>query len=157
VREDHLQRFLRHSIPEPTSGCWLWSGPVDGGGYGVFTRHGHPSDKAHRVSWRVHRGDIPGGSKVLHKCDVRCCVNPEHLFLGTQADNVADMVAKGRHKPAPPRFGLANPMAKFSTEQVAKARALASDGLTQRAIAAAMGMSPMTVSRIMRGQMRREG
>jgi len=157
VTPRHIQRLLSSFLPEPMSGCWLWTGPADDAGYGVFTRHGERSVKAHRASWEHHCGPIPDGLKVLHKCDVRCCVNPAHLFLGTQADNVADMVTKGRHKPAPSRFGSANPMAKFTADEVALVRALVAGGSTQRAVASATGMSPMTVSRIVRGQLRRKG
>lgn len=74
--------------------CWLWTGAVagyPGNDYGAFNK-----GKAHRFSWELHRGPIPAGLFVLHKCDVTRCVRPDHLFLGTQKDNMQDMVAKGR-------------------------------------------------------------
>jgi LSD1 subclass zinc finger protein len=80
--------------------CWLYSGSVDGGGYGtVSTRRGQAPAKAHRISYQHHHGEIPSGMKVCHRCDTPACVNPAHLFLGTQQDNVRDCFAKGRNSP----------------------------------------------------------
>lgn len=77
------------------SDCWYWRGSLTDLGYGVYGR----SKTAHRLSWEIHNGKIPDGLHVLHRCDVRSCVNPRHLFLGTHQDNMKDMVAKGRtHK-----------------------------------------------------------
>lgn len=79
---------------DPTS-CWLWDGYVQSGGYGQIEISG-TLWLAHRLSWTLHRGKIPAGLLVLHTCDTPRCCNPDHLFLGTPADNVADMIAKGR-------------------------------------------------------------
>jgi hypothetical protein len=92
--------FEASYIPEPNSGCWLWTRATEVSGYGSITVGRGPTkngnEKAHRFSWRLHKGEIPAGMQVLHRCDVRSCVNPDHLFLGTPKDNYDDMVAKGR-------------------------------------------------------------
>lgn len=146
------ERFESKTMPEPNSGCWLWMAYVDEIGYGitVFRRGQY---KAHRVSWTIYRGEIPDGLKVLHKCDVRCCVNPDHLFLGTQADNVRDMFAKGRNRSPKPLRGDANPMARLTGEHAWAIRHMVRLKLfTQAEIARDYGVSPMTISRIINNQ-----
>jgi hypothetical protein len=93
-------RFFDFFIPEPNSGCWLWMGQISNSGYGRFSVGNRIQVQAHRFSWELHNGKIPEGLFACHKCDVRCCVNPEHLFIGTQSDNLNDMVQKGRDNPA---------------------------------------------------------
>jgi hypothetical protein len=98
------ERFTTKYVPEPNSGCWLWTGFDNGKGYGLLSirnraKREHYNLLAHRVSWVLHNGEVPAGALVLHKCDVRCCVNPDHLFLGSPQDNTQDMIAKGRRSP----------------------------------------------------------
>ncbi len=88
-------RFEEKYIPEPMSGCWLWIGAVIPDGYGSF-RMGDQVVGAHCASYRMAKDDIPPDMCVLHKCDTRLCVNPDHLFLGTKTVNNQDRKAKGR-------------------------------------------------------------
>jgi hypothetical protein len=96
-RTDIRERFFRFVTESDPQKCWLWCGTTTPRGYGQIGKGGaHGSLSAHRVSWIIHCGPIPEGLAVLHKCDVKRCVNPGHLFLGTMKENTADMVSKGR-------------------------------------------------------------
>ena len=99
-----IKRFDDKVYPEPNTGCWLWGAGIRGKtGYGAFKVNDKTID-AHRVSFTIHKGEIPKGFLVCHKCDNRLCVNPDHLFLGTHKDNHDDAIKKGRmvkQKPIP--------------------------------------------------------
>lgn len=91
-----------------TDTCWLWTGAKRNKGYGAFTYTENGKlvqDRAHRYSYRLHISPIPLGMFVLHRCDTPACVNPDHLFLGTNEDNIRDMLAKGRHIPGGTHIG----------------------------------------------------
>ena len=75
----------------PFSGCWIWMGLVSPDGYAIVCRL-----RVHREAWRRANGEIPPRSHVLHACDIPCCVNPQHLYLGTPADNARDRIVRGR-------------------------------------------------------------
>ena len=96
-----VDRFMSHVSPEPNSGCWLWAASTNSAGYGSFrvgskARRTSKKVLAHRFSFDLLVGPIPQGMFVCHKCDVRSCVNPEHLYLGNEQINLSDMALKCR-------------------------------------------------------------
>lgn len=100
--------------------CWIWNSDRLKSGYGILqiTKHKkHKKYLAHRLSWKIHNGDIPEGLCVLHKCDVPCCVNPDHLFLGTSTENNADRDRKNRQGK-----GEQLPQSKLTEKQVLEIR-----------------------------------
>jgi hypothetical protein len=97
------ERFEELYYPVPECGCWLWERGVNSSGYGSLSV-GDKTEMAHRVSYELYVGPIPPGLSVLHKCDTRSCVNPDHLFLGTRSDNNLDMSVKGRGRQ--PKSGM---------------------------------------------------
>lgn len=92
------ERFWRYVDKRSESECWEWLGAIDGGKYGQLKGSGKSASsyRAHRISYQIHHGDIPDGFVVMHTCDNRTCVNPLHLVLGTQQENVLDCKCKGR-------------------------------------------------------------
>jgi hypothetical protein len=119
--------------------CWPWQAEITKAGYGRITDYWEKR-LAHRYSWEIHNGCvIPDGMVVMHTCDVRICVNPAHLRLGTHKENTADMIAKGRaHMMGPknPRRGSENPRAKYTEEQILEIRRrYAEGGVTLQALA----------------------
>lgn len=137
--------FWKRIYEEPNTGCWLWSGASDRG-YGRLRVNGRVY-KAHRVAWMVCRGEIPSGTHVCHHCDNPPCCNPDHLFLGSDADNVADKIRKGRM-----RRGVDMPGAKLDPDKVREIRGRTAAGETQNAIARALGVSPAAISHVLDGR-----
>ena len=144
-RGEPSERFARLYKVMP-SGCWEWQRSLNPKGYGAFCLSCR-TISAHRASWIIHKGNIPTGMHVLHKCDNPRCVNPSHLMLGTNCDNVRDRVQKGRS--ARP-LGLRN-SAKLTPDQVLKIRAMRARGDRNTDIAKTFGVADSTISMIVHG------
>lgn len=130
------------------SGCWEWNRYRMPCGYGRI-RHGGSMWLAHRLSYLAFNGDIPEGLVVRHKCDNKCCVNPEHLEVGTQKDNVQDAIKRGRFSYRDNPKGVEHPNSKLTEEQV---RVIFYSNETQRSLAAKYGVSFQLISLIKRGK-----
>lgn len=127
--------------------CWIWTAGVGiSNGYGRINRGGDIGPEyTHRISWELNVGPIPDGMHVLHKCDVRRCVRPDHLFLGTNDDNVADMNAKGRRVSA---------MQRLSDAEIVDIRSLVAFGADRKVVAREFGISREHVRDVVSGRRR---
>lgn len=132
------------------TGCWEWQKSLNTNGYGQFRFRGRPQ-QAHRVSWILHNGEIPEGEGqyktlyVLHKCDNPICINPEHLFLGSQSDNANDAISKDRWHQLPGLTGEAHGRALITEDDV---RAIRASDMPARKIAVQYGISHGAVQHI---------
>lgn len=132
-------------------GCWEWTASAGKHGYGILSVKGI-ARTAHRVSWEIANGPIPGGMFVCHRCDNRRCVRPDHLFLGTQAENNRDMFAKGRDNRGARVRGERHPHARLTGEVVAEIRRRHAAGESDRRIAESIGVAEPTVQNARTGR-----
>lgn len=165
LTEEDVQRFWsKVNKATDEGGCWLWGARVFNSGHGCFPINSKPM-LAHRVSWTITNGPIPlgegyFGTCVCHKCDVRACVNPSHLFLGTHADNMADMVKKGRSargrrhgfnvRPGSAPKGERHRSAKLKDCDVLEMRRRFACGESGNSLAREFGISSVSANRIIR-------
>lgn len=139
-----LTRFWCKATWTPNGDCFEWQGYRHPKGYGRFFWRGR-SRPAHRVAFHLTHNEDPGEMHVLHKCDNPPCVNPQHLYLGTNADNVRDKVERGRVAAMP---GEAHPSARLTRAQVAELRRLYAEGVSPRALGGRFGISRRHAARI---------
>ena len=136
--DKQIEHFAEKVNKQGTTECWEWLGARYYNGYGIAKING-VNMSAHRVSWQLFFSDIPDGQFVLHRCDNPSCVNPYHLFLGTQSDNLQDCYKKER-----------GPRQKLSIEEVKYIRALHAKGLKQIDLAEMFNVSPSNVNGIIK-------
>jgi hypothetical protein len=157
VRLQHPTAFLHfcsHFMRSET-GCWEWTGFLNNQGYGAYDTQQHRTKPrillAHRFSWQVFFGEISKGKCVCHKCDNKKCVNPDHLFVGTQSENLLDMYRKGRrisHRLP----GEKNPNAKLTAENVTEIKLARSQRVPVKDVAKKFGVSCSTIFDITKGR-----
>lgn len=139
-----IDYFKSRSV-ETERGCWEWQGSLHRLGYGRFGK----SSFAHRGAWEAANGPVDHGLCVCHKCDNRRCVNPDHLFLGTHAENMRDMVIKGR---SPRKVGSNHNMAKLTEHDVSIIKWCLDAGVQQTRLAGLYGVSKGAIGFIARGE-----
>lgn len=158
LTDRHIAAFWRKIDKKGDDECWEWKAGKNAAGYGVFmTPFG--TRLASRVAWTLAKGNIPENQCVCHRCDNPACCNPTHLFLGTQADNMRDMVEKGRNARgkkmasammATMKRGDQRAHSKLNAEQVIKMRELRALGASCRELGEMFGVCAQVVSRIVR-------
>lgn len=148
MKQEYIDKFHDSYLPEPITGCWLWTAGYGaghaGGNYG-HQRCGKKTLRAHRISFEIHYGPIPLGMSICHKCDVPSCVNPNHLWLGNALLNNRDKTKKGRHGN---KFGTDHHSTKITEVIVLKIRSLHELGFLQKTIAEIFGLGFRHVSEI---------
>ena len=142
------ERFWRYV--EKTDSCWIWTGSSrTKKGYGMLQKIGGSKGKgmtAHRLSYQIHKGEIPESMVVMHSCDNPSCVNPDHLSVGTQSQNILEAIAKGRKvlPKLPHPSGIDHPFSKLTEENVHEIR---SSPIMDTVFAKRFGVAPSTVRR----------
>lgn len=153
------ERFSSRFQVDPVTGCWNWTGLRNKKGYGIIggtiggKRYAPVGSAmlAHRVSWIMYRGEIPEGAGahgtvVMHKCDNPACVNPHHLVLGTQSDNVKDMIEKGRRPPRKVKYGIEHHRSVVTNQ--ADIDLICSTQGNTKALAEKLGVSISTIKKV---------
>ena len=148
------ERFLQKYRVDLATGCWLWTDHVDEDGYGIIWVGGKKRTKrAHRVSLELRGETIPQDTLVCHTCDTRHCVNPRHLYVGTNQQNIADMVRRGRSATAiNPQPEELNGRAKIGKDDVRTIRSLHAAGVQTKTLQKRFSLCRTAVQRIVSGK-----
>ncbi len=141
-----IKEKILKSILINDNDCWIWQKAKHRQGYGNLSYKRIPR-LAHRVCWEVYFGEIPENIKVCHKCDNPSCVNPEHLFLGTQKDNVRDGIEKGRYE----NRAMGKRRNKLNYDEVLDIKRLNSEGMTRKELQKKYSVSPTCIAKILNG------
>jgi endogenous inhibitor of DNA gyrase (YacG/DUF329 family) len=151
TEEEQMERLKinYYNLVIKNDGCWGWKGNTNSRrGYGRVTfKSKSKSISAHRASWLIHRGRVPEGMNVLHKCDNKMCTNPDHLFLGTAYENVRDMVYKNRQA-----RGENSARSKLKENEVIDIKKMLAEGIKRGEIASKYGVTPEAISAIKTGK-----
>lgn len=147
-RRDNIKLFMDRVYPEPNTSCWLYLGSYSKEGYGRLTaEYFNGFRSTHRFSYFIHKGEFDRDMCVLHKCDNPSCVNPDHLFLGTNNENMADMVRKGRAA-----RGTRNIKAKLNESQVLEIRKQHQQGVSRKELSLKFGIGKTQTAYIIKNK-----
>lgn len=146
-----VQRYILDNSVASDTGCLIWARAKSRIGYGYTSVYRDRAKYAHRLSYIAFKGPIAHGMKVLHSCDVRDCVNPEHLREGTQLENVQDMMSRGRHVLNHKTRGDKNPQAKLTYRAASQIRELHQSGVSLAALGRQYGVSNTAIYYVIKG------
>ena len=146
------ERILQSSRPN-SDGCWIWQKSTSRNGYGRYAVGGGVAIGAHRASFAAFIGDIPENMDVCHKCDVRNCVNPAHLFIGTRSENIQDALRKGRLRKHPSRIGSEHPSAKLNEAKAREILIKLAEGRSKKSLSLEYGVSQRVILLISRREL----
>ena len=151
--KEQIKRKIRYNYERKIikkEGCWDWSGTKSAYGYGIIHYGDGKTIHLHRASWLIYKGEIPQGIQVHHSCDNRICSNPDHLWIGTQYENMQDMIRKGRQKPFIGLKGESNKQHKLTDEKVIEIKLMLKNKISLRVIANKFNVSKGCINHIHR-------
>ena len=151
MAKSHKERLLS-SISVNENGCWIWQKSKSQNGYGSFALGGGSNARAHRISYQCFIGEIPENFDVCHKCDVRDCVNPSHLFVGTRSENILDASKKGRLSRNHQLKGSDHPSSKLTELDVRSIIKNLRDGQSKKSLSRQFGVSQRVILLIARNE-----
>lgn len=137
-----LKQIFEDKYIKLDNGCWQWTANISTNGYGQISRN-KTTCRAHRIAYNLYIGEIPEGMVVCHKCDNKLCVNPDHLFIGTQEDNIRDCLNKDRNA-----YGSRNAKAKLKEDDIFSIKVRYKNGVTMQEIGNIFGVSKNTISQV---------